>query len=79
MQAIIPDRITPVHCDALTHRVPGCMATRAREQISVRIPRETKLEIERLAEADRRGISAVAELLLNAALKARGQQTAEAR
>jgi hypothetical protein len=51
----------------------------AREQISVRLSRETKLEIERLAEADRRSISAVAELLLSAALKARGQQTAEAR
>jgi hypothetical protein len=52
----------------------------AREQISVRLPRETKLEIERLAEADRRSVSAVAELLLSAALKkAREEQEAEAR
>jgi hypothetical protein len=47
-------------------------ATQAREQTSVRISRETKLEIERLAEADRRSVSE--ELLFDAAVKARGQQ-----
>jgi hypothetical protein len=43
----------------------------AKPQISVRLNPQTKLALEQLAAVDRRSISSVAELLLEASLRAR--------